>query len=109
MKRKKNENNLLDWNLKKNLGLKKEVRKFERFSPAVYVLQTINRACIHLMFIILCRFRDGKVFDACSREVKAFPDIENILHKLHKEGYKLAAASEWVKTSHVITDSKPSL
>lgn len=46
------------------------------------------------MFIILCRFRDGKVFDACSREVKAFPDIENILHKLHKEGYKLAAASE---------------
>ncbi|XP_011451047.2 magnesium-dependent phosphatase 1 [Magallana gigas] len=40
------------------------------------------------------RTRDGKVFDACSREVKAFPDIDHILHKLHKEGYKLAVASE---------------
>jgi phosphoglycolate phosphatase-like HAD superfamily hydrolase len=44
--------------------------------------------------ILSCRFRDGKVFDACSREVKAFPDIDHILHKLHDEGYKLAVASE---------------
>ncbi|XP_076113242.1 magnesium-dependent phosphatase 1-like [Mytilus galloprovincialis] len=40
------------------------------------------------------RTPDGKVFDANSREIKSFPDIDHILYRLHDEGYKLAIASE---------------
>ncbi|XP_052060698.1 magnesium-dependent phosphatase 1-like [Mytilus californianus] len=40
------------------------------------------------------RTPDGKVFDANSREIKSFPDIDHIILKLHGDGYKLAIASE---------------
>lgn len=40
------------------------------------------------------RTPDGKVFDANSREIRSFPDIEHILSKLHSDGYKLGVASE---------------
>ncbi|XP_069113251.1 magnesium-dependent phosphatase 1-like [Argopecten irradians] len=40
------------------------------------------------------RTPDGKVFDARSREIRSFPDIEHILKKLKNSNFKLAIASE---------------
>ncbi|XP_052800206.1 uncharacterized protein LOC128231429 isoform X2 [Mya arenaria] len=37
---------------------------------------------------------ENKVCDASGREVKSFPDIKPLLHRLHIDGYKIAIASE---------------
>ncbi|KAJ8302900.1 hypothetical protein KUTeg_019296 [Tegillarca granosa] len=39
----------------------------------------------------------GKVFDACSREVKPFPDVDTILRRLSYQGYRLGVVSEALK------------
>lgn len=37
---------------------------------------------------------DGRIYDARQREIKAYPDIDNIIKRLHSQGYILGIASE---------------
>ncbi|KAL5022867.1 hypothetical protein ScPMuIL_002022 [Solemya velum] len=41
-----------------------------------------------------CRVPDGRVYDAAQHEMKAFPDITNILQRLYNDGIVLGIASE---------------
>ncbi|KAL5022868.1 hypothetical protein ScPMuIL_002023 [Solemya velum] len=50
-----------------------------------------------------CRVPDGRIYDARQREIKAYPDIDNILRRLHSQGYILGIASESFFRNDVIS------